>query len=345
MNAVLGFESCTILAYSFRQRLEKDLSSASTLRFGSITTVGVDKSCFRYEFGWSIPPSPLERRRPGVSEAIGLCASKRFPGADGSTEDSTILERNIADLITMHVNKVASRERALVLILGPLLSKVVGRLGYRCLKNSITVGFLSWPDVCEAGCSNGIRIEGGWHGPYPSLHDDSNVRTFFYTAAPGGMPVRLDLFAQSFGGSDRARSSAAQSSASLQAVKQVIAADPFRHPADANLQIPADMGLLSMSLRWSDKRLKTAVSRFGPRLHAQADKERINAIEKDGVLGLSRLSLPKAKDRGTASILHRGEVTDPNYDREWLFCQLERETQQFGEEEGIKRFMRGFHGM
>lgn len=338
MKAGVGFESCTMLGYSFEESIADDLRRSTRLRFGAITVGATAKQCSRYEFVWNISPTVPDQSRSETAEMLDTART------DSMGRDHLILERNIADLVTMHIGHAASQGRTLILARGPLLSKVIGRLGYRCLKEDTVFGFLSWPDVCKTTSAMGVRLQSGWYGPHPSFHDDSNVRTFSYMGS-GAMPVRLDLFSQAFGDSDRARGSAAQISANVNAVKRVIAAEPFKHPAGIDVQVPADLGLLSRSLHWSDERLKKTLSHFGPRMHSPTDKERIDAIEKEGILGLRRWTLPKSRASEQTSLLHRGDIGESEYLREHLFYGLDLEAKRFGEEEGVKRFVRSFHQM
>ena len=342
-----GFEGSQqhFLAYGFDRVIRQESIATFKLRFASLmlreSGNSKEKTCARHEFSWDVPIAPSHHHEPGVSGTVGL-AMRRDSLTSAPQMESTILERNIADLITMHVGQAAKVRNSLVIVLGPPLSKVIGRLAYRCINSSTTVAFFSWPDVFETEYGPVVSAGLEWHGPYPSFHEDANVRTFYY---PGGahpkiVPVRVDLFGQSFGGSARCRASADATDERLASIKSLVASAPFKCSDGSVAQIPYDLGRLQMSLRWDDERFLTMFERHKKSFVSKNETAKVAHLQKGGILGMRSWNIG---DQGSRPLLnpHERLGAETSYARERLFAYLQQEIDQFGERDGFVRFVRG----
>lgn len=317
-------EAAYVLGYNFDQSPLDGYSSRFELRFAAFKLMDISPVGSRREYSWTTPTGPERDVEPHVLSRGETSLPFRA---------RNVLERNIADLVTMHITQLAG-ERATVIVMGPPLRKVVERLAYRCLSSGLTIAFLTWPEVAGATFF-GSPDEAGWTGPYPSFHEDSYLRTYHYTRGlqESGTPVRMDLFCQTLGDTARAQDRSVHLEGRMLSVSKVIAANPFVKADGARVQIPDCLGVLRRSLQWSDDKLRSELGRYEGRLH-KTDKDRVSAINSHGVLALAT-----AGGGGPIKARENRLAIDGGYVRELLFADLEQEIEDFGRQ-GVLRFVR-----
>ncbi len=125
-----------------------------------------------------------------VSSAIGLFREKY---QTITLKENEQLERCLADLLLYflypHLNKETGTK---ILIQGPPLPKLIGRIGYRYPCPDLTIAFVTVDDRYFSPPTFGPFPNSEWDGPFPDLQDDSLIRRFYNIEEK----IRVDLFAQ-----------------------------------------------------------------------------------------------------------------------------------------------------
>jgi len=335
--STVALESVHILAYAYERNPSSQLQSSVQLRCACITTTqtngSTQKSCVRHEFSWVSPHSVPFVEESDVSMTQGILTSGH--SAAIPEIESTVLERNIADLITMHVSAVAAnKHNACIIILGPPLPKIIGRFSYRCISRSTCIAFLSWPGTHIGSTSS----HNTWHGPFPSFHEDVNVRRYQYTAEQD-VPVNLDIFGQELGGSCSIRACAEEVTRRFERVHQIIEASPWKQRNHPSVKVPHDLGLLTMSLRWSDERFKSLLQTYSKNLTSRNDLQRIRKLKSAGIVGMRGFTATPI-EQARIQPQFRGRLEE-SYAKEVLFANLESDVRLHGERDGFMRFIRG----
>jgi hypothetical protein len=317
-----------------------DLSAATEPKASVVLYLGVvvglerDRRCFRHEIPFSFPLEPSRHWHPGASETLGLVHGRLIP--EGATEDSTLLERNIADLVTMYVCQAAKRKNSVVLIMGPPLAKIVGRLGYRNLHHSVTIAFFTWG-------KNAVRVPrfsaiagSTWSGPTPTLHEDALCRTFYSVKPTGDIStrVRLDLFSQYLArdgepidAHDAEPRHTPQKKLAI--LNSIIKAGYGFRTVEGVIDVPRNLGMLSRSLCWSDEKFKRALKQNRDSLIQTVLPNRVDNLINNGVL--------EVEPRST--LAHRLKTEDPLFMRETLFSELEQKIEDLGSLAGMTAFI------
>jgi hypothetical protein len=298
-------------------------------------TVGVISNpgcrCERFEFSFDIPTkarSPLATAE-SVSGTIGLVT--------GQSETSNvayldqIVERNLADILTTFILEFVERKDSVSLIKGPPLSKMMGRLAYRCFPQEATVAVLTY----NCAYAEGLIIDGygkhPWSGPFPSLHEDSVKRTYFSAIDSGRrqlVPARLDIFHQDIGFySGRENSYANRLLAKLDKVNNLVGAQPGK---DCRV-VPRPIEILDRSLAWSDQRFRLEIEQHQERLRDHhVPEELLGQLSELGITALE----PKRP-------LHGRMQVEPKYAAELLFEELQRSIEvNGGMADGLTHFLR-----
>jgi len=299
-----------------------------TVSFDFAATKGVTgttRVTSRKSFTCTFPVQPIRHWRPGVSETVGLTYSGWRRTDD--EQSSRFLERNISDLVTMHVCEAAKEPNSTVVVMGPPLPKIIGRLASRCLRNDLTVAFFSW----EEGWQLGPELSGygppDWSGPFPSLHEDWPVRTFYHQP-PSGRHVRVDFFCQLFAGRERSVDVLSILTERLAVLDRLIRSHPF---LDVNgrdeVRIPFELGLLGRSLRWNSDDFWAGLQRN--EIKERITSEQLERFRSEGIVALEPVNRLAAR-LGTED---RGYLT------EVLYSELEVEVERRGLVQGFINFL------
>ena len=131
----------------------------------------------------------LEEFIPDVSSTIGL-----FLEAQTITlKENEQFERCLADLLLYFLYPHLKQETGTrILIQGPPLPKLIGRIGYRYPCPDLTIAFVTVDDRYFSPPSIGPFPNSKWDGPFPDLQNDSLIRRFYNMEEK----IRVDLFAQ-----------------------------------------------------------------------------------------------------------------------------------------------------
>lgn len=135
--------------------------------------------------------APLDKRnlRLDVSSPIGHYHEQTISRAEEER-----LERCVADLLMLSLQRELEGPGNIILIQGPPFSKLIGRIGYRFPMPQITIGFVTIEKRYILPVEQRPKTKGpdGWQGPDPGLQENCIVRTFYAV----DQSIRLDLFAQ-----------------------------------------------------------------------------------------------------------------------------------------------------
>jgi len=314
-----------VLAYHFEEEPTSGSTIQTTLRFVELVE-GPAKLCRRYSFQWEGNTSQPRHWQPDESSTIALFRGET-PPVEGS--NASLIERNIADLLTMHIERAARVDNSMVIVLGPPLPKIVGRLAYRCINQTATVAFFTWPDLYQCGYPVPAPTESRrWLGPVPSFHDDAVLRTF-YAWQSGGTPVRLDLLSQQFGSSSYSLMISTKTSDRVTLIDKLIAQrEAISLPSGKRLYVPYELAVLSKSVRWSDEKFRLVLSQHSDALRKEIDSRLIQKVVDNGVSCLE----PKT----VAARLGQ----DASYAKEILYYELESEVADAGLRTGLRNFLR-----
>jgi hypothetical protein len=321
--------------YQINYRCElQDASEVWSIQFAVIT--GLEQlRCERLFFECAIPREAVEHWRPGVSSTFTSIPSRLR--ATTRIRETEVLERNVGDLITMYVTNAARAERAIILVAGPPLPGLVGRLAYRCLNRNAIVAFVTWESsICQGpqfkseGSVNSLFAK--WCGPFPAFHEDSLTRAFYSYGqeGPATNSVRLDLLSQPLGADNLSEDVFVGIREKLELVDRIVCSKgAFKFPSGQMAYIPHEMGTLSLSLRWTDRRVKMFMEQHRPQLTAATGPEKFAAVMERGITAIEPMDVLAA----------RFGSGDQNYIRERLFESLERRTIASGPLQGITDFL------
>ncbi len=312
--------------------LESEPKASVAITFGVIIGVDENRRSERKELSFTYALEPARHWQPGVSETAGLFRGRLIP--EGGVEDSTFLERNIADLVTMYICKAAQEPGAVIMVKGPPLAKIIGRIAYRNLHRSVTIAFFA-PDTCSVGRPNLLSNSGSrWFGPIPSLHEDALLRTF-YSAGPAGPKqiVRLDMFSQYLGsedemegdGSSHRRRSIRER---LDLIDSIVDRGSDRHKEQLGY-VPRELSVLKRSLKWTDNDFKALLRDNENRISQFIARETVRSVIETGILGVEP----------NDSLADRLKTSDRLYFQEALFAELQESVESFGLFHGMIEFI------
>jgi hypothetical protein len=132
----------------------------------------------------------LQELRADVSSPIGLFRAKQLNITEKENER---LERCLADLLMCFLHPHLREHGTTILIKGPPLSKLIGRIGYRYPRPDLTIAFVTTDTQFFRPPAITPDSDDDWDGPFPDLQEESITRRFYYLRDP---QVRVDLFAQ-----------------------------------------------------------------------------------------------------------------------------------------------------
>lgn len=132
----------------------------------------------------------LQELRADVSSPIGLFRAKQL---NISEKENERLERCLADLLMCFIHPHLQESGATILIQGPPLSKLIGRIGYRYPRPDLTIAFVTTDARFFRPPAIAPDSDDDWDGPFPDLQEESIMRRFYYLR---DLRVRVDLFAQ-----------------------------------------------------------------------------------------------------------------------------------------------------
>jgi hypothetical protein len=295
-----------------------------------------EHSCDRLSVECQMVHSTVNHWEAGVSGT--LMFSQPHVDSDATERDLTFLERNVGDLITMYATDAARTGDAIILIAGPPLPGLVGRIAYRCLNRKTIIAFVTWMNpICHGprfkaeGSFNAVYAK--WSGPFPVLHEDSLTRAFYnYTREERSMiPVRLDILTQPIGVANPGEDILSTLTQRLEVLDQIIChKGAFRFPSGQIAYIPQELGRLFVSLRWNDTKFKTWLSENRTALVGTVGEARLNQLISEGVLTIE----PRE------TLAARFGSADTNYIRERLFEELEWCIAAAGPEPGTCEFLK-----
>lgn len=137
-------------------------------------------------------PLPMKAREStiDVSSPIGLFRT----ASPISPEENERLERCLSDLILWVIHPQLAKAPRVLLIQGPTLNKLIGRLAYRFPRAELTIAVVTinaFPHRMNP-ISPHHDADRDWDGPSPPFHVDSIVRGYVLKHSV----IRVDLFAQ-----------------------------------------------------------------------------------------------------------------------------------------------------
>jgi hypothetical protein len=225
----------------------------------------------------------------------------------------------------MFVSEVAGFEDAIVLIKGRPILRAIERLSYRCLNRSVLIAFFTWDDALAYGPHLPGYNVGHWCGPFPSLNDDSNVRTFYSYPQGVRSPVRVDLFLQSFGSIASAAETPSDLDERLGRLDRLLRWFGKSAPE----HVPPELSMLGKSLRWSADKFRSALELHRETLEGEVGAERLRSLIETGVLAVE----PEEKQAA------RLATNDRPYIQEHLFAKLQDTVEKRGLLQGLIDFL------
>lgn len=148
-----------------------------------------EKENQRLEGFYRALPNVRAEVSPDVSSAIG----RFLTTSEISLADNERLERCLADLLMNNMHRYLREEGPVLLVEGPPLSKLIGRIGYRYPRPEVTIAFVTIRPEYLPQPGGASVMSDGWNGPFPGLQEDTVRRTYFRYKP---IPIRLDIFAQ-----------------------------------------------------------------------------------------------------------------------------------------------------
>jgi hypothetical protein len=128
-----------------------------------------------------------------ASSPVGLFRYRRQTVSEAENER---LERCLSDLLLCQLHPHLTGLDATILIKGPPLSKLIGRIGYRYPRSEITIAFVTVDEryFWLPRHPPAMRNPGNeWDGPFPDFQQESLTRCFYSTFEPR---LRVDFFTQ-----------------------------------------------------------------------------------------------------------------------------------------------------
>jgi hypothetical protein len=306
------------LGYHVEPASRPKLKTAASIEFAAISGFEKDKSCLRRRF-ICMQECLTKHWQSDATEPIGLFG---LPDPSADLQLTSMLDRNVADLLTMFISAVAASEDSVVLIAGRCLTRVVSRLAYRCVTNNALIAFFTWEDPLALGPNIPEYGTGEWSGPFPDFHEDSMVRTFYGRKAP----VRVDIFLQNFGSIARSAQIPENILARLQRLDQLSASAG----GSSVSPVPPDLIMLATSLCWSDERFRGVLEEHRALLENMIGMVRFREIADRGITAVEPAERLAAR-LGTK---------DQAYIRERLFLTLQQKVDTLGLAGGLADFLR-----
>jgi len=288
--------------------------------------------CERHEFCFHVPvpTRPYWEAALGVSGTIGLLSGVANP-TDLMYLDQ-IVERNLADILSAFILEAVEDKDAIVIIKGPPLSKLIGRLAYRCFHRDATVAIFTY----ASPLAHGLVMEGygkkPWCGPFPSLNEDSLRRTYFHvdsTGQPSVSSLRLDIFHQDMGFDDEAKTSLMGClDSKIDKINNILA----NYPSKDRIAIPRQSELLDRSLKWSDEKMRRIANDNYQKLRDRGvPTDRLSRVIEHGIAGLDPQIQTSARMKRSSG----------QYAREEIFERVQRAVEtKGGLVEGLAEFFR-----
>lgn len=176
------------LLYDFRQGAEYKLT----------VTKKVGDNQELLEASYRADPSiTSELRVEDASSAVGLFRERRQTISEAENER---LERCLSDLLLCELHPHLCETDAVVLIKGPPLPKLIGRIGYRFPRRGVTIAFVTVDARYFSAPRQPPAVperNSDWDGPFPGEQEESLTRCFYSRSEPR---LRVDFFTQALNG-------------------------------------------------------------------------------------------------------------------------------------------------
>jgi hypothetical protein len=151
------------------------------------------KKTGRLEARYEAEPTAVSEIRIDASSPVGLFRYLRQTISEAENER---LERCLSDLLLCQLHSHLHEPDATILIEGPPISKLIGRIGYRYPKPEITIAFVTIDEKFFSPPRHPPAVRDpsdSWDGPFPDQQQESLTRCYYSTLKPR---LRVDFFTQ-----------------------------------------------------------------------------------------------------------------------------------------------------